>query len=221
MPTRSPLTRECIIDAALGLADEQGLDALSMRAIAARLGVQAMSLYNHVPNKASILDGLHERLMLSQELDVERLSWEDALRRVAYAMRRVALAHPKVFVLLATRPVSTANEMTQGARVFAAVARGGFDPDQCLFVVNLFVTSLSGLLLAEVAPVPGHPDVAEPDSLAALGTVGPDETEFAGVMRGLVARGEAESYFADRFDAFVDVLIAGLRTLQKPGPTAG
>ena len=57
---RLPLSRERVLRGALGLADERGLDALTMRSLGQELGVEAMSLYNHVDNKEAVLDGLVE-----------------------------------------------------------------------------------------------------------------------------------------------------------------
>ncbi|HLL24007.1 MAG TPA: TetR family transcriptional regulator, partial [Kofleriaceae bacterium] len=62
---RKPLTREAILDAAIALLDRDGMAGLSMRRIGAAVGVEAMSLYNHVPNKDALLDGIHERILLS------------------------------------------------------------------------------------------------------------------------------------------------------------
>src|ERR1043165_9533546 len=59
------LSRERILDAALALLDRDGLEALSMRKLGEALGVEAMSLYNHVPNKAALLDGIHELILTS------------------------------------------------------------------------------------------------------------------------------------------------------------
>src|SRR5262245_63179801 len=66
-PRREPLTRERIVDAALGLMDAEGLEAVTMRRIGRELGVEAMSLYNHVEDKDDILNQVTERVMTEFE----------------------------------------------------------------------------------------------------------------------------------------------------------
>src|SRR5688572_3357708 len=84
-----PLSRETVLGAALKLADERGLDALSMRVLAEALGVEAMSLYNHVANKEAILDGLVEEVVSELEMPSFDVAWRDAMRRRAISAHHV------------------------------------------------------------------------------------------------------------------------------------
>src|SRR5438270_2408762 len=103
------LTRERVCEAALALVDEEGLDALSMRRLGTRLHVEAMSLYRHVRDKADLLDALHAAVLgdLAAELRPQAgpTDWRELLARLARALRKALLAHPKVVPLFATRPV--------------------------------------------------------------------------------------------------------------------
>ena len=117
---RAPLTRESIIRAAVNLADEVGVDALSMRRLGAELGVEAMSLYGHIADKAAVLDGIAEFVLgeiylNGLETDPAGMEWDDCLRAMARAFRRTAVAHPGSFPLVLTRPVgsSTALHVTR------------------------------------------------------------------------------------------------------------
>jgi len=222
-PRRQSLSKDAIITAALELVDAGGMEALSMRALGAKLGVQAMSLYNHVENKAALIDGVHERMVLSLELDLTDRPWDEALRTVGHAYRTLAVAHPRVFVLMATRPLSTAAEVAHAAPMLGILAQTGLDPVRLLFVLNVFFSSVNGILLADVSPVPGHADVPEPDSAAVFrATTSSDKaaTDFAHFVADAVASGEGSSYFGDRFDACLDVLIAGLRTVVDRAPAS-
>ena len=90
--------------------DERGLKELSMRRLGAYLGVDAMALYRYVPSKEILLDGIVELVIdeLYSDPDVHMSSsprdWQDYLWRLAHGVRRIALAHPLVFPLVATRP---------------------------------------------------------------------------------------------------------------------
>jgi AcrR family transcriptional regulator len=109
---RAPLTRERVLRAAQAIADEGGLDALTMRRLAEDLGVEAMSIYHHLPNKDAILDGLLELAFTEIEDEVGGFrteaageEWTGALRARVLGARRVLLIHRWVPVMLETRGV--------------------------------------------------------------------------------------------------------------------
>jgi AcrR family transcriptional regulator len=97
---RLPLTRERVLRAAVELADERGIDSLTMRNLGQALGVEAMSLYNHVDNKEDVLDGLVEVVVgeiIAAVAEIEPLAgaagWKDVMRRRILAAREVLLRH--------------------------------------------------------------------------------------------------------------------------------
>ncbi|MFF2393868.1 TetR/AcrR family transcriptional regulator C-terminal domain-containing protein [Nocardia sp. NPDC058114] len=103
MPTRTPLTRERVLRAAIDLADQQGLAALSMRNLAKTVGVEAMSLYNHVANKDDLYDGIID--LVVAEIYVPRAGgdWQAELRRRAASAHEVLLSHRWATGLLGSR----------------------------------------------------------------------------------------------------------------------
>lgn len=102
---RLPLSRERVLRTALALADSGGIAALSMRKLAQELGVEAMSLYNHVANKEEILDGIVD--LVFAEIDLAPLAteqdWQVAMRQRAFAVRDSLLRHPWAIGLLESR----------------------------------------------------------------------------------------------------------------------
>src|SRR5215211_2912754 len=90
---RTPLTKERVLRAAVALADEGGIEALSMRRLAKQLGVEAMSLYNHVANKDEILDGIVDLVVEEIDLPSDEPNWKAAIRRSAISNRDVLLRH--------------------------------------------------------------------------------------------------------------------------------
>ena len=105
---RIPLSRERVLNAAVALADERGIEALSMRNLAESLGVKAMSLYNHVANKEAILDGVVDTIVaeIEEELGgfaVPEGDWKQNLRDRILTARMVMLRHPWAPGLLETR----------------------------------------------------------------------------------------------------------------------
>ena len=90
---RTPLSRERILDAAIALADAEGVRGLTMRRLAAELGVEAMTIYYHVPNKDGILDALVERVIAEIELPERGTEWRSALRSLALSAYGVLGRH--------------------------------------------------------------------------------------------------------------------------------
>jgi AcrR family transcriptional regulator len=125
---RADLTRERILRAAVELADEDGLDAVSMRRIAQRLGVAAMSLYNHVAAKDEILDGMVDVLIADIELPPGDAPWRAAIRDRALAARRVVARHPWAARLLAARSTMSLGVLGYMDGIVRAFQDGGFPP---------------------------------------------------------------------------------------------
>jgi len=152
VPRRDPLSREAIAAAALALIDEDGLEALSMRRLGARLGVEAMALYHHLPGKGELLDAVQERLLdeltLPPRGSVEPLA---RLRAMARDYRAAAIRHPRAFVLLAARRFNTPRAFAYYETLLEAFADLGLDARGCARWFRLIGGFLSGAGMAEVA----------------------------------------------------------------------
>ncbi|POH58501.1 TetR/AcrR family transcriptional regulator [Arthrobacter glacialis] len=100
---REPLSRERVLHCAVGIADAQGMAAVTMRSIAAELGVKPMSLYYYVANKGALLDGLIDIVFNEVELPTNTGHWEAAMRVRAHSVRRALGRHPWAIGLLESR----------------------------------------------------------------------------------------------------------------------
>lgn len=114
------IDRAAVISASLAIADERGLGAVTMAAVADRLGVTPMALYRHVTNKADLLDGVVESLLTEFELPSPDLPWRERLSATVRSVRTVAKRHPDVFALLLELPANTAvaRNMREGMHVW-------------------------------------------------------------------------------------------------------
>jgi len=144
---RRPLTRDRIFRSALKLVDRVGLEGLSMRELGRALGVEAMSLYHHVPNKAALLDGLHDLLIAEVDLEDGGGGWEDDLRRAGRSYWRMLVAHPNAVPLLLASP-----SFTPGARVAAEAAlrilhRAGLAPSEAYRMFRLLQALFAGVAM--------------------------------------------------------------------------
>lgn len=141
---RQPLTRDAILDAAVELLDRHGMDKLSMRRLGAALGVEAMSLYNHIPSKAALLDGIHERILLSLDRPGHARTWQAYARHQALALHRALLAHPNAIPLFATRPAATPAAVERLDRYLEVLLGAGFKPLDALSIVQLVAQLVVG-----------------------------------------------------------------------------
>ena len=105
---RRTLDRLVILKEAVRFIDAHGRDRLTMRRLGAELGVEAMALYRYVPGRDQLLDGVVETVMdelYGLTLARERPgTWQEFLQQMAHGVRTVALEHPRIFPLVATRP---------------------------------------------------------------------------------------------------------------------
>ena len=104
--SRLPLNRDRILAAAVEIADERGVGAVTMREVASRLGVEAMSLYNHVANKDDILDGMADLVAEQFDLPEDVDHWREAMRRRAVSAHEVFGRHPWAPMLFDSRESS-------------------------------------------------------------------------------------------------------------------
>src|SRR5215203_4968255 len=156
---RRPLDQDLIIREAVRFIDEFGRDRLTMRRLGARLGVEAMALYRYVPGREQLLDGVVEAVM--DELYHQTMtgdyadSWQEFLEKMAHGVRDLALRHPKVFPLVATRPPAAPwlRPPLRSLRWVEGFLEGlrsyGFAPKASVSVYRSFATFLLGALLLE------------------------------------------------------------------------
>ncbi|MDP9068489.1 MAG: TetR/AcrR family transcriptional regulator C-terminal domain-containing protein [Actinomycetota bacterium] len=206
--SRAPLTREAVLDAALRLVDKGGVEALSMRKLGRDLGVEAMSLYNHIPNKAALLDGLVEQVMAQVEPRPPRERWEEDVRDLAHGYRRLALEHPRVVPLIVMRPFNTLAALDPLERGLAVFRRAGFDDAAALHGLRTVMSFVSGYTLAETGGFFG--EHRPPDTPSVIAVDDLDQARFPNLIELLptIAGCDHDA----EFEFALDVMIEGLRT---------
>ncbi|GIF43960.1 TetR/AcrR family transcriptional regulator C-terminal domain-containing protein [Actinoplanes xinjiangensis] len=180
---RSGLDQRRILDAAVRFIDENGLRMLTMQRLGAYLGVEGMALYRYVPGREALLDGVVEtvvdELFSDPHVHLEAHSgWVDYLQRLAHGLRRIALAHPEVFPLVATRPPAAPwvrpplRSLRWIESLLGVMTDAGFSDENAAAVYRAFSSFLLGHLLLEVAahgvetgPVE-EPDVSPSEDLS-------------------------------------------------------
>jgi len=125
---RDTLNRERVLRAAMELADESGIESLTMRRLARRLGVEAASLYNHVAGKDDLLDGMTEFVVGQIDLPSGGRGWKEAMRRRAVSARDVFLRHPWASGLIDSRELTGLAQLSYADGVLGTLLRAGFTP---------------------------------------------------------------------------------------------
>ena len=121
-----PLNRDRVLAAAVEIADERGVGAVTMRAVASRLGVEAMSLYNHVANKDDILDGMVDVVIEQIDLPADVEQWREAMRGRAVSAHQVFGRHPWAPMLIDSRESSGPSRLRYFDWVLGTLMKAGF-----------------------------------------------------------------------------------------------
>ncbi|WP_424935846.1 MULTISPECIES: TetR/AcrR family transcriptional regulator [Bacteria] len=148
-PRRLPLSRARVVKAAIVLADEAGLSKVTMRAVAGRVGVEAMSLYNHVSNREALVDGMVDAVFAEIPLPNPDAPWADALRARAIAARAALLRHPWAIGLMDSRRRSGPATYRHHDSVLGVLRDGGFPVAAAVHAVSLLDSYVYGYALQE------------------------------------------------------------------------
>jgi len=204
---RRPLSRRRILEAAVRFVDREGLEALSMRKLGSELGVEAMSLYNHVPNKGALLDGMVEVLLGELEVPPEDEGWERRVREAYRAFRRLAHEHPNVFPLLITRPPDTMDGVSLVEEFLKTLRGAGFEPETALYAFRTLSSYASGYAMAEIRGFAMEPAGTR------LGAVALSEDDFPHIHE-LDASLREVDHDAE-FEFGLDLILTGLKNYKK------
>ena len=153
------LNRERVLAAAIELADTSGVDALSMRSLGSALGVEAMSLYNHVASKDDVLSGMNDIVWSTVDLADEDASWRSAIRRIAISTHEAFLLHPWSCRLHGTR-VGPARLRYIDASL-RQLRLGGFTPSQTFHAHHMLDGYILGYTLQMIDYASGDKGATE------------------------------------------------------------
>ena len=226
---RTPLDRRRILGSAIAFIDRHGLAALTMRRLGAELGVEAMALYRYVPGREQLLDGVVETVIdeLYGDPDVHMEAaggWQDYLQRLAHGVRRIALAHPEVFPLVATRPPAAPwvrpplRSLRWLESFLDALTGHGFSDEAAVAAYRAYPSFLLVHLLLEVAQR-GVPITALDDPEGAPDADERSLSAFPLVRRlsALLAEDESAAEFEASLENLLERLQRVLRESRRPG----
>jgi AcrR family transcriptional regulator len=204
---REPLTRERVVEAAVRLMDKEGLEALTMRRLGRELGVEAMSLYNHVRDKEDLLDSICEHV-LAQFRAADHQDWAEAARIGAREYRRLLKAHPNLVTLMTERKSAFTNPESLRAYEYAfdVFHRAGLDGPEAVKAFHAVGGFILGFVMFELGLAFGDEGHAQAhQDLGRVATSG-DLPRLREVVPHFMACDDDES-----FEFGLSLLIEGLR----------
>lgn len=146
---REPLNRDKVLEGAMAVADEGGLEALTMRALAKHLGVKPMTLYHHIDSKEDLLDGLIDLVFAEIELPPPDKPWRDAIYQRTASARQVLALHPWATPLMESRTTPGPATLGHHEAVIATFRRAGFGVEATAHAYSLVDAYLYGFALQE------------------------------------------------------------------------
>ncbi|MCX4696091.1 TetR/AcrR family transcriptional regulator C-terminal domain-containing protein [Streptomyces sp. NBC_01408] len=227
---RAPLNRERVLRAAVALADEGGIESLSMRRLAQELGVVPMALYKHVANKEQLLDGMVDAVVADIDPPVGGSDWKDAVRGRVLSARRVLLRHRWASRVIESRTGPTPAVLEYLDSMIGTFRDGGFSVDLTHHAMHAMGSRLLGFSqeLFDDSGSAGGPDAgagagtgAGADALAAMAARYPRIAEVAAAAahdgESAVGRSCDDQF---EFEFALDLLLEGLERLHRQGWTS-
>lgn len=211
--SRAPLTRERVLRAAVALADEAGIDSLTMRELGLRLGVEAMSLYNHAANKDDILDGMVDLVVGEIGLPADPADWKEAMRQRAISARAVFSLHPWASVLMDSRQSSGPARLHYFDWVVGTLRRAGFSLELAARAFSLVDSYIYGFGRQQLNMAVGGA-TPEETTEAFLRAIPADEYPY---LRQMVIGYAMENGYDDSvdFEFGLDLILGGLERLLE------
>jgi TetR/AcrR family tetracycline transcriptional repressor len=207
---RRPLTRRRILRAALRVLDREGLEAVTMRRVGRELGVQAMSLYNHVQDKDDLLLGLVETVMEEFELPGPEGDWVARIGAMARGLRTLLRSHPNAIPLFteARGPMRDPDSLAPIEVAFDTLLGAGLTPEQAVQAYRALVGYVMGYVVLEAAGfLSAHADESWPDPEDWPATIPIERFPRLVEMLPHLLTWDADAAFEDG----LDVMLQGLR----------
>ncbi|MGH2463888.1 MAG: TetR/AcrR family transcriptional regulator C-terminal domain-containing protein [Candidatus Limnocylindrales bacterium] len=210
---RIPLTRDRVVGAALTLADRAGIEALTMRKLGLELGVEAMSLYNHVANKDDVLQGMVDQVMSEIDLSALDGDWKAAMRLRAISARDTFSRHPWASSLVASRTTPGPATLRHHTAVIGCLRRGGFSIGVAAHAFSVLDSYVYGFAIQEAnLPLRSPDEVAEVGG-DILGQLPAGEYPYFTEM--IIEHALKAGYnYGDEFEIGLDVILDGLERLR-------
>ncbi|HXN00942.1 MAG TPA: TetR/AcrR family transcriptional regulator [Candidatus Dormibacteraeota bacterium] len=213
---RAPLTRERVLRAAIRVADRHGIESLSMRKLGHELGVEAMSLYNHVRNKVDMLDGMVDVVFSQIELPADGVDWRTAMRKRAISARQALLRHPWAIGLMESRATPGPATLRHHDSVLGSLRTAGFSVDMAAHAYSVLDGYIYGFTLTELTlPFSNTEGAADVGEIAGNMLEGFRPAEYPHLTEMAIDRATKPGYnYGDEFEYGLDLILDGIQRVS-------
>jgi len=217
---RGALTRERVVRAAISLADREGIESLSMRRLGQKLGVEAMSLYNHVRNKVDLLDGMVDVVFGEIELPANGVDWRTAMRLRAISARQALLRHPWAIGLMESRAAPGPATLRHHDAVLGSLRTAGFSIDMAAHAYSIVDGYIYGFTLTEsTLPFGNSEGMTGVAEVAGKIMEGFRTGEYPHLAEMAVDRAMKPGYsYGDEFEYGLDLILDGISRARSSLP---
>ncbi|HWH99594.1 MAG TPA: TetR/AcrR family transcriptional regulator [Propionibacteriaceae bacterium] len=218
---RVPLSRQRALQVAVALADAEGLGALTMRRLAQEVGVEAMSLYHHVPNKDDILDGMIDIVFSEIELPAIGTDWKTAMRRRAQSARTVLARHPWAISLMESRRAPGPATLRHHDAVLRCLRQGGFSIELTAHAYSVLDSYIYGFAQQEAGLPLNTPAETKEVADGIMQHLQPDDYPY--LIELMTQHALRPGYdYGNEFDFGLELILDGLqRSLPKSADRSG
>ena len=218
---RVPLSRQRALQVAVALADAEGIGALTMRRLAQEVGVEAMSLYHHVPNKDDILDGMIDIVFSEIELPAIGTDWKTAMRRRAQSARTVLARHPWAISLMESRRAPGPATLRHHDAVLRCLRQGGFSIELTAHAYSVLDSYIYGFAQQEAGLPLNTPAETKEVADGIMQHLQPDDYPY--LIELMTQHALRPGYdYGNEFDFGLELILDGLqRSLPKSADRSG
>jgi TetR/AcrR family transcriptional regulator, tetracycline repressor protein len=212
VPARGPgnragLTRDRVLAAARNILVEEGVDGLTMRHLALRLGVAPNSLYSHYADKAELMDAVLDALLVEVDVpDVERMEWRDGLVALMAASRALLLRHPALLPHLLSRPMRGPNASRLAEVALGLLGRGGVVGPPAVDALRALLTFTFGSVVLD-APRAREADPTDRQARSQAAFASHAELPRVAAMAESLARPPADEAFATSLGWLIEGIV--------------
>jgi AcrR family transcriptional regulator len=215
---RTPLSRERVLRAAVALADDAGIDSLSMRKLAQELGVVPMALYKHVANKDELLDGVVDVVVGEIDPSVAGTDWKAAVRQRILSARSALQRHSWAAQVIESRSTPTPAVLAHLNSMIGLFREGGLSLDLTHHVMHLMGSRILGFSQELFTAAPAVEPQAQAAMAAQLASAFPYVAELAMAAahtEDSIVGGGCDDQF--EFEFALDLLLDGIEQLHRRG----
>jgi AcrR family transcriptional regulator len=213
-PAKAPLSEDAVVDAALAILQSEGLEAVTMRRVAAVLDTGAASLYVYVSGREGLLQGMVDRVIATIEVEAPDPSrWRAQLHSLVHRMRRALVAHPGIAAMFLTIPPMTETVLRLTENLLGILLAGGLDPQDAAWASDVFLLLVTAVASENDARrARGHSDDDYRRDVDRLRTtfagLPPDRFPSLAAYAAQMVAGDADERFSFAIDVVIDGVVA-------------